>query len=102
MTVSDFNELEDGKLRRRLVWPVIFFFITVNLLVDAFIGLVAQSDVALLRQHLIDPGQRLVTSQIIMALIGATTVQLGAIAFGIFRFLFPSRTQNDVDRPPSD
>lgn len=100
MTVSDLNDLQDGRLRRKLVWPMIVFFIAVNLFVDAFVVTLAQSDITLLREHLINPAERLITSQIIVVLIGATAVQLGAIAFGMFRSLFAIKGPNDAETSP--
>jgi hypothetical protein len=38
---------------------------------------------------LITPGDRIITSQVFMALLGATTVQVGAIMVIIARYLFP-------------
>lgn len=37
------------------------------------------------------PGDRIITSHVIMTLLGATAVQVGAIAALIARYLFPSR-----------
>lgn len=48
-------------------------------------------DLALLRQTLIKPDERLVTTEVVMTVIGATTVQLGAIMYTIARYLFPGR-----------
>jgi len=41
---------------------------------------------------LIAPGERIISNQVIMALPGATTVQVGTIAVIIARYLFPTRT----------
>jgi hypothetical protein len=41
--------------------------------------------------HLIAPGDRIIGGQVIMALLGATTVQVGTIAVVIARYLFPGR-----------
>jgi hypothetical protein len=41
--------------------------------------------------HLIAPGDRIITEKVIMALLGAATVQVGAIAAIIARHLFPGR-----------
>ena len=41
---------------------------------------------------LITPGDRIITSQVFMALLGATTVQVGAIMVIITRYLFPGRS----------
>jgi hypothetical protein len=40
---------------------------------------------------LIAPGERIVGNQVITALLGATTVQVGTIAVIIARYLFPGR-----------
>jgi hypothetical protein len=45
--------------------------------------------------HLIAPGDRIITEKVIMALLGATTVQVGAIAAIIARYLFPGRQYAD-------
>lgn len=50
--------------------------------------LVDQIDIVL---RVIAPGDRIINSQVIMALLGATTVQVGAIAVIIARYLFPGR-----------
>jgi hypothetical protein len=41
--------------------------------------------------HLITPADRIITNQVIMTLLGATAVQVGAIAVIIARYLFPGR-----------
>jgi hypothetical protein len=41
--------------------------------------------------HLITAGERIITEKVIMALLGATTVQVGAVAALIARYLFPAR-----------
>jgi hypothetical protein len=40
---------------------------------------------------LITPADRIITGQVITALLGATAVQVGAIAVIIARYLFPQR-----------
>jgi len=39
--------------------------------------------------HLITPADRIITNQVVMTLLGATAVQVGAIAVIIARYLFP-------------
>jgi hypothetical protein len=56
----------------------------------ALAGLVALDEINI-ALHLIAPGERIVGSQVIMALLGATTVQVGTIAVIIARYLFPGR-----------
>jgi hypothetical protein len=45
-----------------------------------------QSNIA---AHLITPADRIITNQVVMTLLGATAVQVGAIAVIIARYLFP-------------
>lgn len=56
----------------------------------ALVALVALDEVNL-AYHLITPGDRIITEKVIMALLGATTLQVGAIAYAIARYLFPER-----------
>jgi hypothetical protein len=50
-------------------------------------GLVFLDEINILFR-LVPPGSRVIGSQVIMALLGATTVQIGAIAFIIAQYLF--------------
>jgi hypothetical protein len=43
-------------------------------------------------QSIIAPADRIVNNQVIMTLLGATTVQVGAITAVIARYLFPGRS----------
>jgi hypothetical protein len=60
----------------------------VTLLVMAGLVWLDQGNVA---SHSIAPGDRIITSQVFMVLLGATTVQVGSIAFIIAQYLFPRR-----------
>ncbi len=55
----------------------------VTLLVMAGLVWLDQGNVA---SHSIAPGDRIITSQVFMALLGATTVQVGSIAFIIAQY----------------
>ena len=46
-------------------------------------------DVANLRLKLETAGERVVNAQVLMALLGATTVQLGSMAVIMAKYLFP-------------
>ena len=60
----------------------------VNLLIAVGIFVAYQKDTTMIIEKAVMPEQRLITPRIIEILIGATTVQLGAIAFGTFRAVF--------------
>jgi len=44
--------------------------------------------------HLASPGDRIITSGVVMTLLGATTVQVGSVAAVIARYLFPGRSRD--------
>jgi hypothetical protein len=90
LTVHDQIALGDAELRKWMTRRVVWTFVGTNVAtLLAFAGLV------LLDQHDLAsglaPGDRIITSQVFMALLGATTVQVGAIAITIAGYLFPRR-----------
>jgi hypothetical protein len=95
LTVPDQIALQDADLRRWMARRIIWVFIAANIVtLLAMAGLVwlDQGNVA---SHSIAPSDRIITSQVFMALLGATTVQVGSIAFIIAQYLFPSRRSRD-------
>jgi hypothetical protein len=62
----------------------------VTLLIVIFLMAVDQRNIV---THLIAPADRVITSQVIMTLLGATAVQVGVIAVIIARYLFPGRAE---------
>jgi hypothetical protein len=85
-------EQRDADLRDWVAKTVFPAFIKTNALTLGALGLLALADQVNIAVHLIAPGERIVGSQVIMALLGATTVQVGAIAAIIARYLFPGRS----------
>jgi hypothetical protein len=69
----------------------IWTFIGANLMTLFALGYLAWMDQNNIASKLITPGDRIITSQVFMALLGATTVQVGAIMVIIARYLFPGR-----------
>jgi hypothetical protein len=57
----------------------------------AALGLLVVLDEVNMALHLVAQGDRIITNQVIMTLLGATTVQVGVIAAIIARYLFPGR-----------
>jgi hypothetical protein len=64
-------------------------FLWANGLTLGAIGVLWVVDQVYIAFRVIAPGDRIITAQVIMALLGATTVQVGAIAANIARYLFP-------------
>jgi hypothetical protein len=79
-------------LRRWLAEKVVPSFLLANGLTLAALAVLVALDEFNILNHLITPADRIVTSQVMIALLGATTVQVGAIAAIIARSLFPSRS----------
>jgi len=76
-------------MARRVGWT----FFGLNIVTLAALGLLVALDDINISSHLISPADRIITSGVIMALLGATTVQLGTIAVIIARYLFPGRSE---------
>ena len=83
--------LQDAALRRWMARFVIPAFIKANILTLIPLGVLVVVDEVNIVKHLIAPGDRIIGGQVIMALLGATTVQVGTIAVVIARYLFPGR-----------
>jgi len=88
MSVKDQIALSDAAIRRAAaVWIMVLFGI-VNIFMLGFIVWLAWMDHAEILQGLAKPADRLVNPEVVIALLGATTVQLGAIAVIMVKFLF--------------
>jgi hypothetical protein len=91
LSVADHVALQDANLRQRVAYWTIGTFIGANLVTLFALGYLASLDQSNIASKLITPGDRIITSQVFMALLGATTVQVGAIMVIIARYLFPDR-----------
>lgn len=89
----------DNRLRQHLAWTIIALMVLLNGFTVCFLWVLATADRRFL-QSLIDSNPnaavdlaksaiRLVTPQVLMALIGATVVQLGTALIVITQYLFP-------------
>jgi hypothetical protein len=74
---------------------VVRAFIVANGVALAALGALAVLDEFNIMFQLVTPGERIITPQVFMALLGATTVQVGTIAAIIARYLFPGRSRGD-------
>ncbi len=91
LSVTDQIALQDADLRKWMADLVVPAFLKANGLTLAAVAALVVLDEINIASHLIAPGDRIITEKVIMALLGATTVQVGAIAALIARYLFPSR-----------
>jgi hypothetical protein len=92
LNVADTVALQDANLRKWMADQVVPAFVRAkNGLTLAALAVLVVLDEVNVAFHLIAPGDRIITEKVIMALLGATTVQVGVIAALIARYLFPSR-----------
>ena len=91
LSVTDQIALQDADLRKWMADRVVPAFLKANGLTLAAVAVLVVLDEINIASHLIAPGDRIITERVIMALLGSTTVQVGAIAALIARYLYPSR-----------
>jgi hypothetical protein len=82
-------EPAEFELRKQVVQLVMPYFIKANVFVWLFLVACLVIDVVMAWRGVAHTP--LVTMQVLMALLGATTVQLGVLAVTIGNYLFPSR-----------
>ena len=83
-------EIQTHNLRRWMAFITVAAFVSVNGVVLWGLDLALHFDFVMLAAKT-PHYDRFISSSVIMSLLGATTVQLGAIMFAITKFLFPSR-----------
>ncbi len=90
--VADRIALSDASLRRWVAIAIVMAFLVVNGAVLFGVWSVFMTDVELLVRQTggFTAKDRLVTTELLMTLIGATTVQLGALIVLIGKYLFPA------------
>jgi len=89
LTVRERIDLAELQLRSEIARRIIRQFLKVNGYVLAFIAVLFLIDEFNLYTKTVDASSRIITANVIMAVIGATTVQFGAIAFAVSQWLFP-------------
>ena len=91
LSVKDEIARSDAEIRKYISSWIIRLFVVVNVVTLGLILGLTIVDQNLLRAGLIKPDERLVNSQVLMALLGATTVQLGIIAVIMARYVFKAQ-----------
>jgi hypothetical protein len=94
LSVADRIALQDAELRQWMTNRMVRAFIWANGVTLAALGALVLLDEINIGFRLIPPADRIVTHQVLMALLGATTVQVGTIAAIIARYLFPGRPRD--------
>ena len=88
-STDDEIALGDLAIRKNFARDIVILFAVANGFVLLGLGVIFRVDCVQLSAKQILPAQRLVSSQVIMALLGATTVQLGTVVLTIARAIFP-------------
>ena len=89
-TTADVIARGDLEIRKTFARNVMALFVISNLFVLIGLGFVFWQDGVLLADGKIKPAERILDGKVIMALLGATTVQLGTVIYTITRAIFPT------------
>lgn len=97
--VEEAESLANIELRKRLAWAIITLTFVLNIFTIGFLSFLACADHRMIANAVsADPklafdknvgSVRLVTPQVLMSIVGATVVQVGASLFVITQYLFP-------------
>ena len=82
--------LGEHEIRKRFARDIIGLFVATNVFVMIGLGFVFWQDCVQLAAHRIAPGDRIIDAKVVMTLLGAATVQLGAVIYTIARAIFPA------------
>jgi hypothetical protein len=93
-TIAERIALRTQYLREWVAGGIMLLFVVANVVTLGAVYMLVQLDQGNLQGHLITPADRIITNQVIMTLLGATAVQVGAIAVIIARYLFPGAQQS--------
>lgn len=88
LSVKDRIALGDATIRRQIAIVIMSLFGVTNVLSVVFIGVLYYFDQRDIAHHLIPATSRVITPSVVISLLGATTVQLGAIAVMMARGIF--------------
>lgn len=91
LSVADQIALQDADMRRWMARRVMRTFIIANFVTLIVLAGLVWLDQRNIQAKVISPADRIVGQQVILGLLGATTVQVGTIAAIIARYVFPAR-----------
>lgn len=91
-TVGEQIALRDLGIRERFAATMLRLFAVTNIFVSIALGLVFWMDHAQLAAGLIEPADRIIDTRVVITLLGATTVQLGAVIYTMAHAIFPTTT----------
>lgn len=92
-TVPEQIALRDLAIREQFARTMLVLFGTTNVFVLIGLGILFSYDTMELRGGLIKATERVIDARVVMALLGATTVQLGVVIYTMARAIFPNSTR---------
>lgn len=81
-------QISNQELRKSFAAKITWLFYITNVFVLIAISICFYFDVKLIESGKYTPADRLVQSEVIISIVGASTVQLGAIMIAFSRYLF--------------
>jgi hypothetical protein len=90
ISVQDRIALSDAKLRGGVAIAIVVTFMIANGIVLAGVWLMFHQEMIALQNKVYAASDRVITGSLLMTLVGATTVQLGALTILMGKYLFPA------------
>ena len=94
LSVVDQIAPQDAEQRRAIAARMVQTFLAANVLTLLGVAVLVLLDEFNLLSKLASAGDRIITHQVIIGLLAATTVQVGAITVIVARYLFPGRSRD--------
>ena len=92
-SVAESIALTDARVRAHISYAIAGAFVLANVLTLAGVAYIFHEDNANIVAGLMAKADRVITPRVVMTIIGATTVQLGALAFTMGKYLYPAPPQ---------
>ena len=100
MTVEEEIALTDSRVRARVTYVIVSVFVLANVLTLAGVAYIFRADNENIVAKAISADHRVVTADVVITLLSATTVQLRALALIMGKYLFPASRPSVVNRAP--
>jgi hypothetical protein len=94
LSVAEQIALQDAEQRRAMAARMVQTFLAANIVTLLGVAALVVLDEFNLLSKLTSAGDRIITQQVIIGLLAATTVQAGAITVIVARYLFPGRSRD--------
>lgn len=89
-TVAESIALTDARVRAHISYAIAGAFVLANILTLAGVAYIFHEDNVNIVSGIMTKADRVVTPNVVMTIIGATTIQLGALALTMSKYLYPT------------